>query len=163
MRDPGKAADAYLEAWTLLQSDEASVSVASLLFSSPVRLHPRQKEVIYLERTPDAAKKGEALYASLSFLVDTEGRVKDIEILSKNVPNEPLRSLRREALGTLYRPRIVAGEIVATEGLVLHQKYRTLVQNEAPVLEKTIPEKTMPETSPPEESRQEGSTEETGL
>ncbi|MFT7218902.1 MAG: tetratricopeptide (TPR) repeat protein [Candidatus Azotimanducaceae bacterium] len=163
MREPEKAEEAYLEVWALLKTNEDNMSAANLMFGNPVRLHPQQKEVIYLERTPDAAKNGEALHASLSFLVDTAGRVRNIEILSKNVPNEPLRSLRRETLRTLYRPRIEEGEIVATEGLVLHQQYRARVKTEAPVLEESTTEESPPKEGTPQEPPLEISTPDVNL
>ncbi len=52
------------------------------------------------------------------------GRVTNLELLDKNVPNAQVRNLRSRLSATRFRPRIIDGELVATDNLMIHQTYR---------------------------------------
>ncbi len=121
-----KASQYYLQAWNLLQDSEETRLAATQFFSTPTRLHPRRDDVLYLERKPDAAKNGEELFAELQYTVSAQGKVQHVQILDKNVPNEQVRILRGRLRATRFRPRIIDGEILPTEGLILNQKYHLL-------------------------------------
>ncbi|MBT4162075.1 MAG: hypothetical protein HOE54_12275, partial [Gammaproteobacteria bacterium] len=103
-------------------------AVAVALFGAPVRLFPRSNPVFYLSRYPDAAEKGEPLFVSLEYSVTSDGKVSQVKILERNVPNEHVKSLRLRIRGARYRPRIIDAEIIATEGLMLYQPFQVLAK-----------------------------------
>jgi hypothetical protein len=117
------AAEPYLRAWEMLQETPDTQRVANALFGAPVRLAPRDYQVIGLDRLPDAASPGDELFIDIEYGVMANGRTSEIQILEKNVPNEQLRMLRQKVRGSRFRPRILDGEILATAGLMLHQSY----------------------------------------
>lgn len=121
-----RSMEIYKQAWELLQASSESQSIAADLFDAPVRLFPRNNPTLYLERIPDSAEPGEELFVDLEFGVTVQGRVHQVEVIEKNVPNEQVRLLRQRARNSRYRPRIVDGEIVATEGMSLHQSFRVI-------------------------------------
>lgn len=123
LRDSGAAREYYLQAWQLMQETEELRTIAQKTFVAPIQLHPTQKTIIRLGRTPDAAKPGTKLFARLNYDVSADGRVRNIKVIDRNVPNSRVRDLRLILRSTYFRPRIVDGELVATEGLVLHQRF----------------------------------------
>jgi len=121
-----RASDAYLEAWEILQATPETQYMAQLAFNTPVRLFPREQSTLYLERMPDAAEPGDELFIDLAYNITTGGRVEQIRVLGKNVPNEQVRLLRQRVKGIRYRPRIENGELVQTEDFELRQQFGVL-------------------------------------
>lgn len=119
-----RSAEFYLTAWNMLQENQQTREVAQSLFGVPVRLYPRSTPVYFLDRIPDAAEGAEELFVDLEYNITENGRVRDVKVIDKNVPNEKVRILRQSVRAVRYRPRIEKGEIVATEGLRLHQLYK---------------------------------------
>ena len=123
MRNRQEARGYYLKAWQLLQETEEMQDIANNLFGAPRQLHPLQKPLIRLERKPDAAAPGAELSATLNYSVEADGKVRNIEVIERNVPNAHIRALRQTLSKTLFRPRIAEGELVATADLTLYQRY----------------------------------------
>ncbi len=119
----------YLKAWEMLQETERTRDIAQSLFGVPVRLYPRRSPVFYLDRMPDAAEGASELFVELEYNVNEKGRVRDIRVLEKNVPNENVRELRQTVRNLRYRPRIEEGQVVRTEGLRLHQLFKVYGRN----------------------------------
>ena len=129
----GKAGETYLAAWALLQETPQTQQLASSLFDSPLRLFPRTSPVLYLDRIPDAAGPNDQLFIEIQYDVSPEGRALKIEVLDRNVPNEQVRMLRQTLRASRYRPRIIDGELVATEALQIYQSFQ--VVDETPLNE----------------------------
>lgn len=121
-----RAADVYLEAWNLLSDDPDLVEVRNELFGTPTRLFPQQLRVIALDRHPSSVDEGDPLFANVEFSVVDNGRVARVKVLDGNVPNEEKNMLRRHLRSAKFRPRIVDGEVVETEGLMLHQTFEVV-------------------------------------
>ena len=121
-----KAADTYLEAWHLLQATPTSQQLAEQLFGTPQRLPLQAEKKLYLSRRPDNASEGEAIFATLEYSVTEKGKVEQLVAIDNNLPNEQVRLLKMHLRTARFRPRIVAGEVVLTEGLVLRQLYGVL-------------------------------------
>ena len=121
-----KAADTYLEAWHLLQATPTSQQLAEQLFGTPQRLPLQAEKKLYLSRRPDNASEGEAIFATLEYSVTEKGKVEQLVAIDNNLPNEQVRLLKTHLRTARFRPRIVAGEVVLTEGLVLRQLYGVL-------------------------------------
>jgi len=120
-----RAKSVYLQTWQLMQEDEAQMQLSAETFGSPTRLYPEGSSVLYLSRRPDAAKKEDAeLFIDVEYSISKSGRVTNLELLDKNVPNAQVRNLRSRLSATRFRPRIIDGELVATDNLMIHQTYR---------------------------------------
>ena len=120
-----RAAATYLEAWHLLQETPETRRIANSFFDEPVRLYPPMR-LFYLERFPEAAEAGEPLFVDLVYSVTTQGRVQNVKVLKKNVPNEQARLQRQRMRNTRFRPRIQDANMVRTEGLVMHQTFKVI-------------------------------------
>ncbi len=128
----GKGKDYYLKAWAILQENDSARIIASNFFSTPSRLYPREDVVLYLDRKPDAAADDVALFAELEFSVTADGRVNQIVVMDKNVPNEQVRLLRSRLRDARFRPRIVDGTLAPTDGLIFRQSY-DVISGAAPI------------------------------
>jgi tetratricopeptide (TPR) repeat protein len=119
-----RAAPLYLKAWRILDEDDEYQNLKAEYFGTPVRLEPLPR-VYYLSRLPDGVASPDVeLFIDAEYTVRANGRVANIELINKNVPNEQLRLLRSQLYNVQFRPRIVAGEFVDTENLFLHQSFR---------------------------------------
>ena len=123
MTGHAKAAETYLEAWHLLQATLTAQPLAEQLFGTPQRLPLQAERKLYLSRRPDGAAEGEAIFAMLEYSVTEEGRIEHLIVIDNNLPNEQVRLLKSHLRTARFRPRIVAGEVVPTEGIVLRQLY----------------------------------------
>lgn len=123
-----RADETYLQAWNLLTGadDPALIEVRNELFGTPTRLFPDKIRAIALDRQPSSVEAGNPLYADVEFSVVENGRVSNVKIVDGNVPNEEMNMLRRHLRSAKFRPRIVNGEIVGTEGLMLHQTFEVI-------------------------------------
>jgi len=123
----GRAREVYLKAWTTMQNDPAYDELRADIFGTPTRLHPEVTGVLYLKRRPDAAVTQDIeLYIDVSYSVKANGRVADIHLVDKNVPNEQVRYMRAQLADTRFRPRILDGELVSTENLMIHQIFQVI-------------------------------------
>ena len=143
-----KASNLYLEAWQLLQENEQTQNLAKQMFGSPQRLFPRRNEMLYLDRRPDAAEEGEELFVKIEYTVTDRGKVSDVKVLEKNVPNDQVRMLRYRLRNAKFRPRIEGGEIVATEDLKFYQPYEVLKRAKNSGREQVDEELVAPESAP---------------
>ncbi len=124
--DP-RGKETYLKTWDLIHQDPSAEQLSADLFGSPTRLHPEVSGVVYLGRKPDAALEGDVeLYIDVEYTVRANGRVGNIKLLDKNVPNAQVRSMRYKLSGTRFRPRIIDGELVDTDKLMIHQTFQVL-------------------------------------
>lgn len=122
-----RAQGIYLEAWQMMQEDSAYRQLSAEIFGSPTRLHPDVPAVLYLSRRPDAALEEDVeLYIDVAYSVRANGRVNNIHLLEKNVPNAQVRILRSRLADTRFRPRIIEGELVATDNLMIHQIFEVV-------------------------------------
>ncbi len=122
-----RARDLYLRAWKTMSDNPAYDELKAELFGSPTRLHPDVTGVLRLSRTPDAAMEEDVeLYINVSYSVKADGRVGKIRLIDKNVPNAQVRYMRAQLSDTRFRPRILDGELIATENLMIHQTFEVI-------------------------------------
>jgi tetratricopeptide (TPR) repeat protein len=114
--------EVYLEAWKSIPDDQQYEDLRQTLFGEPVRLLPTSLAV-YLGRRPDIAGDDEKVYSELEYVVRADGRARKIKVVGGNVPNHRNKSLRNKLFRSRYRPRIVDGELVATEDMSLVQDF----------------------------------------
>ncbi len=120
-----RASATYLEAWHLLQETPETQRVANNFFDEPVRIYPPRR-LHYLKRFPRAVEAGEPLFVDLAYSVTTKGRVQNVKVLKKNVPNAQARQLRQRMKNTRFRPRIQDANMARTEGLVIRQTFKVI-------------------------------------
>ena len=110
-----------------MQGDPTYARLRANIFGTPTRLYPQVTEVLYLDRAPDALDEGTTeLYADIGYTVRADGRVSNIKVLEKNVPNSEVRFLRAKLGNSRFRPRIVEGELLATKNLMIHQIFEVI-------------------------------------
>ncbi len=118
-----RATETYKAAWDLLASDPNYEDLQYQYFGKPMRLHPETPVRPTLTRHPVDVEKGNELYVDLQYDVMPSGKVDNVRIVDGNVPNSEKRVMRNFVGDMRFRPRIVDGELVPTEGLSLHQVY----------------------------------------
>ena len=119
-----RASDLYLRAWRLIQEGEEFKGQNAQIFKRPQRLWPRARTIVYLNRRPSTADNSDKeLFINAEYTVKSNGRVGNVRLLNKNVPNNEVRSLRTHLYETRFRPRIVEGIIVDTPKLVFKQRF----------------------------------------
>lgn len=122
-----RARNIYLKAWQTMQDDPTYNELSANIFGTPTRLHPEVSGILYLSRKPDAALENAVeLYIDVSYSVRANGRVGDIHLIDKNVPNAQVRYMRSQLAATRFRPRILDGKLVRTENLMIHQTFEVL-------------------------------------
>lgn len=119
--DP-RATETYGKAWSLLQ-DEAHEELRYEMFGRPVRLLPEANFRPTLSRYPVSTEPNQQLFVDLDFTVSANGRVRGANVTESNVPLRDQKSLRLAVQLMKYRPRMIDGELVDTEGLSLHQTF----------------------------------------
>ena len=118
-----RASETYLRAWNLMEENPDYNWLKTQTFGAPTRLYPSAQSVVYLDRMPSKAD-GSELFIDAEYTVRTDGKVGDVKLLAKNVPNEQVRRLRSHLSVARFRPRIVNGEIVETANLIINQTFR---------------------------------------
>ena len=118
-----RASETYLRAWNLMEENPDYNWLKTQAFGAPTRLYPRAQSVVYLDRMPSKAD-GSQLFIDAEYTVRVDGKVGDVKLLAKNVPNEQVKRLRWNLSQARFRPRIVDGEIVETANLIMHQTFR---------------------------------------
>ena len=125
-----RAPELYLRAWKLIQESEEYKEQRINIFARPLRLWPRAQRMIYLDKRPTTANDSDKeLFIEVEYAVKPNGRVSNIRLLTKNVPNNEVRRLRTHLYETRFRPKIIQGKIVETSKLVFRQRF--LVANPA--------------------------------
>ena len=119
-----RAGDLYLRAWDLMHENADYNWLKVQAFGTPTRLYPRAQSVVYLDRRPSSADEDSELFIDAEYTVKVDGRVGDVKLLGKNVPNDQVRRLRSQLAASRFRPRIVEGELVETKNLIIHQRFR---------------------------------------
>lgn len=147
-----RSSELYLQAWQMLQEKEETAALANSLFGTPMRLFPREDRVLYLDRQPDAVDPGQPLFINLEFTVTTLGTVTRVRVIDRNVPNDQVRMLRQRIRSSKYRPRIVDGELVTSEGLTLYQPFRVYKPSTELAAAQAASSDTAPETEPEDDS-----------
>lgn len=118
--DP-RAKEAYREAWHTIPDDAIYQQLRDQLFATPVRLAPDSFNVS-LPRRPWRVEN--EVFLDLQYVVRADGHAGRLEIVDGNVSGRARRILRSKLLRARFRPRVVDGEVVRTEGLILHQQYQ---------------------------------------
>lgn len=117
-----RAEDRYAEAWELLTENDL-IELRNAFFGTPTKLFPDHAFVRVLDRRPIAAEEDETLFAEVEFSVVDDGRVSEVRVLEGNIPNDDKSVLRNALRHTRYRPRLVDGKPVNTDGLTILQTY----------------------------------------
>ena len=118
-----QAGATYLRAWSSLQESETTRKLADELFSLPVRLMPEYMPTLLLKRLPDGVEAENELFIDFEYTITTEGRVKQVKVLDRNVSNEQVRLMREKIKRARYRPGIEMGKIVQTDGFRFRQRF----------------------------------------
>ncbi len=122
-----RAKKIYIRAWDAMQLDETQARLSAEIFGTPTRLYPEAAGILYLARRPDAALDGAVeLYIDVAYSIRADGKVNDIRMIDKNVPNSQVRFMRSQLAATRFRPRIMDGELVPTKDLMIHQTYQVV-------------------------------------
>jgi hypothetical protein len=110
-----------------MENDPAYDELRAEIFGTPTRLYPEATGVLRLTRKPDAVTTQDIeLFIDVSYSVKANGRVGDFQLVDKNVPNEQVRFIRNRLAASRYRPRILDGELVSTENLMIHQIFQVV-------------------------------------
>lgn len=119
-----RAARNYLRAWeTLSSGDESMHAMRGRLFGFPTQLATSSETIPTLQRLPDDTTSGDQFYVEITYSVREDGRVVNIKIQDSNVPLKYRRHVRSRLESARFRPRMVDGELVATDGLSLRQNF----------------------------------------
>ena len=123
MTSDRRAKELYLRAWNLMQENTDYHWLKEQAFGAPTRLYPRAQSVVYIDRRPRSVAENSELFIDARYTVKANGRVGEVKLLEKNVPNDQVRRLRSQLAITRFRPRIVDGEVVKTQNLIFHQRF----------------------------------------
>lgn len=146
-----RARERYREAWQMLMDHPELTQLRHDIFGVPTRLFPPQ-QVLTLSRRPIATEDDDEIYADVVFTIDEDGGASDVEILENNLRNEDASALRRFMQRSVrFRPRIVDGKLVDTEGMFLHQTYKVLQPRPSEATTEVAAED--PDANPPESSK----------
>jgi hypothetical protein len=115
-----KAVNSYKKAYELAAETPEATSRLNFLFSKPRSLH---FNLFYeSERSPrNTQQKSE--YVDFVFEVTGVGSTRKIEILDSDAVRIEDNNLREMMLAARYRPRMIDGELIATEGVTYRYKY----------------------------------------
>lgn len=130
-RRPGAAHERYAEAWKELSTDQSLTEQRDVYFGRPSRITgPRLPEVVGAEGLDQAGPRDGSAIASgfvlARFVVDAEGAARDAVIIESDPPGMLDEKVLRALAGTTFRPRLVEGQIVATEGVQFRHDFRYL-------------------------------------
>jgi tetratricopeptide (TPR) repeat protein len=127
-----RAGETYLRAWNLMEENPGYDGLKRQAFGAPTRLYPREQRIANIDRRPKNVNADEELFIVAEYTVRTDGKVRDVKLLDNNVHSAQRRRLRNQLLAARFRPRIVNGELVKTENLIIHQSFRVINEVEAP-------------------------------
>lgn len=132
--DP-RASDYYKQAWKLLEGEEYQ-ELRYELFGRPVRLLPEHSFRSVLTRYPVDLEPDQQLFVNLTYDVQEDGKVGQVIVNDSNISLKNQKDTRKTIKAMKFRPRLVDGEPVATEGLNLLQTFT--VEKPEPVFESTV-------------------------
>ena len=112
-----RSAEMYEKAWEVLDSPEYHAQQVET-FGAPRQIFPNAPKSLRENRPSEATRAGEQLFVMGEYGIDRFGRVDNLRILQTNVSPEQRRHFRAELHSTRFRPRIVEGEAVRTDGLM---------------------------------------------
>lgn len=125
-----RASKRYLDAWRLLNGHPEMKRLQGRLFARPHRLYPPPAS-FGVQQRPIEAKDGDRLYAKLRFTVDPRGIPRSVRIIDANIPATNRNGLARYfELNVRYRPRIVNGQVVSTDGVTYLQSFVAVTPTE---------------------------------
>lgn len=114
----------YTQAWNLLDELPDNQSLRDQFFGQPKLLYPDVLIRPILARQPSNTSPEDALFVNLEYDVRQDGKVRNIQVLDGNVPNNQKKLLRNYVSKMRYRPRLVDGQAITTEGIQLHQVFK---------------------------------------
>jgi len=104
--------ETYMQALQLLDTEDNAEELKEQYFGRPRRLQYRKPRL--LANSVGRYTNYDGTFAEASFVVFANGMVGDIEVVATNAP-APMRAMfRKEVRRSIYRPRFVDGEPVAT-------------------------------------------------
>jgi len=118
--DRVEAVNSYQKAYELADETPEASSRLDFLFSSPRSLH---FNLFYESKHSPRNAQEKTEYVDFVFDVTGVGSTREIEILDSDAVRIKDNKLREMMLATRYRPRMVDGELVATEGVTYRHKY----------------------------------------
>jgi tetratricopeptide (TPR) repeat protein len=117
------AAEHYLQAWQLLETDPTYKDLQTTLFNTQRRLYPFSDPANGLLKQPMSVEPGEELYVDLGYSIRENGRTYKVKIVDSNLPNAYKRELQTWYHRARFRPRIEQGALVPVDDLLSHQVY----------------------------------------
>ena len=119
--DDANAVATYKAAWAAIPPEASFDRLRNELFGRPVKLNPRTEIPLKLRKRPWRTE-GET-YAEIVYRVHGNGRPTGFDIIETTAPPRANRYLLGKLYEARFRPRMVDGEVVVTEGLIWHQDY----------------------------------------
>ena len=119
-----RSLEVYAQAWNLLGEAPENESLRTKIFGQPTLLYPDVLIRPLLTRQPSNTRPEDDLYVNLEYDVRYDGKVKNINVIDGNVPNNQKKLLRDYVSNMRYRPRLVDGEPTTTEGIKLYQEFK---------------------------------------
>jgi|TARA_B100001971_G_scaffold114163_1_gene105129 hypothetical protein len=116
----GRATEAYREAWNAIPDEEIYQELRDELFGTPVRLVPTSIKATLPKRP---WRTEDEIFTDLEYVVRANGRAARFQFVDGNLVGNERRNLRSRLRNARFRPRVVDGEVVRTEGMILHQQY----------------------------------------
>ena len=116
----GRATEAYREAWNAIPDEEIYQELCDELFGTPVRLVPTSIKATLPKRP---WRTEDEIFTDLEYVVRANGRAARFQFVDGNLVGNERRNLRSRLRNARFRPRVVDGEVVRTEGMILHQQY----------------------------------------
>ena len=138
-----RASANYLQAWEMLSKDPELQPRRNQLFDHPTQLESGLPPIPTLNRMPEHAGLEDALFVEVHFSVREDGRVINVRVKDSNLPFKWRNYMKNRMDATRYRPRIVDGDAVRTEGLSHRQLFQWRRRD-------TTPSKPKPEDEAPE-------------
>ena len=126
-----RSLNVYTQAWELLGEVPENEMLRESIFGQPKLLYPAALLRPVLFRQPTNTSPEDDLYVDLEYDVRHDGKVRNINIIDGNVPNNQKKLLRNYVSHMRFRPRLVDGAPTTTEGIKLHQPFIVMSQGAA--------------------------------
>jgi tetratricopeptide (TPR) repeat protein len=116
-----RSGETYQEAWRSIPDDPRYDVLREELFGQPKKLTPANF-LLRIRKRP-WRYDGET-FSSIKYMVRADGRARRLDQIDGNAPPYAMRYLRAKIYDARFRPRMVDGETVNTEGQVWHQEFQ---------------------------------------
>ncbi len=116
--------DFYDQASKIMQGRVDLEELNNELFALPTRIQPRATTILPIFISDDSSD----LFADVEMTIRPNGHPTDIRITESTIPNQERKSLKRLLFNYRFRPRMVKGELVASE-YGIHQLYYPIYRN----------------------------------